>query len=173
MSEYEYVHLFLRVFDTLQLLADQDGIKIDRLNLQISERSRWYLLTSPANFAGSKESTGFDRDVHKQRGRNVLLSLGVFRGRGSLRDEPRECLPRWLVFVLASLLSSRCAVSSYLIPVTMNTYCDWVLIYIVFSKDKSGVSQLFIWRLSVIKIIQHVSQILEVFVVSARNWVTL
>ena len=40
MSEYEYVHLFLLVFDTLQLLADQDGIKIDRINLQISERSR-------------------------------------------------------------------------------------------------------------------------------------
>ena len=88
MSMYEHVPYFSPRQFTLQLLANKVFKSTD-----LMFRSRWY----PLNFSGSKVRSR-DRDASKQRARNVPLALGDVRGGGGLRDEPKECLRRRLIF---------------------------------------------------------------------------
>ena len=60
--------------------------------LIIVERSRWY----PLNFSGFKVRS-LDRDVSKQRARNVPLASTDVIVEGRLRDDPKEGLRRSLV----------------------------------------------------------------------------
>ena len=72
--------IFLLVLNTLQLL----NVHI------IAKRSRWCPLKVCSR----------DRNVSKQRVRNVPLPSVDVRGGGRMRDEPTECLHRRLVLSL-------------------------------------------------------------------------
>lgn len=48
-------------------------------------------MSSPADLCEKVHS--LDRDVHKRKGRNVVLPLADNHGKEGLHEEPKKCLP--------------------------------------------------------------------------------
>ena len=86
------IHLHMPIFfvNYYSAASCRYGIYIDGFKVsKIVERSCWFPLKSLANFSGSKVRS-LDRNVSKQRERNVLLVFPDVSGGGRLRDEHKK-----------------------------------------------------------------------------------